>query len=124
MSAAHGAGKIWAVLWWWMLDARALGDLSGFPALRELAFEYCEVMLCESMLGATRHARLAAFRFCMAYPAPECTLMVLQLRRALKLMGRGGVLQFLGWANLQPSLEDVARSPWHNFLTAMKACGL
>ena len=27
------------------LDARALGDLSGFPALRELSFECCEVML-------------------------------------------------------------------------------
>ena len=42
------------------LDARALGDLSGFPALCELTFDHCEVVLCESMQGAVRHASLAS----------------------------------------------------------------
>ena len=38
------------------MDVRALGDLSGFPALCRLAFHYSEVVLCDSMLGAVRHA--------------------------------------------------------------------
>ena len=53
------------------LDARALGDLSHFPALRELTFDFCEVMLCRSVLGAAQHASLGSLVFCVAHPAPE-----------------------------------------------------
>lgn len=53
------------------LDVRALGDLSSFPALCKLTFEYCEVRMCESMLGAVRHASLASLAFQFAHPAPE-----------------------------------------------------
>ena len=35
-------------------NARALGDLSAFPALCRLGFEFCEVMLCESLVGAAQ----------------------------------------------------------------------
>ena len=75
------------------LDTRALGDLSGFPSLRELTFDRCEVMLCESLLGAARHASLVSIDFCLAYPASECALVVLQLSQALKRLGRGSVLR-------------------------------
>ena len=53
------------------LDARALGDLSGFPALCELGFDCCEVMFCDSMLGAVWHASLASLCFSLAHPAPR-----------------------------------------------------
>ena len=76
------------------LDARALGDLSGFPALRKLTLMYCEVMLCPSLLGAVRHASLAKLSFYMAHPAPECAPVVLQLSRELGRLGRGSVVRF------------------------------
>ena len=75
------------------LDVRALGDLSGFPALCKLIFCICEVMMCTSMLGAVRHANLASLTFYFAHPAPECALMVLQLRQMLKGLGRGNMLK-------------------------------
>ena len=53
------------------LDVRALGDLTGFPALRELTLDFCEVMLSPSLLGAVRHASLANLCFCSAHPAPS-----------------------------------------------------
>ena len=66
------------------LDVRALGDLSGFPALCKLTFGYCEVMLCHLVLGAARHASFASMCFIVAHPAPECAPAVLQLsQRAL-----------------------------------------
>ena len=74
------------------LDARALGDLSGFPALRELTFSSCEVMLCASMLGAVQHPASPPFAFLHAHPAPECAPVVLQLSRALRRLSRGSVL--------------------------------
>ena len=76
------------------LDVRALGDLSGFPALRELEFGYCEVRMCDSMLGAVRHASLASITFRVAHPAPDCAPMVLQLRQTLRGLRRSSVLEF------------------------------
>ena len=75
------------------LDVRALGDLSGFPALRELSFADCEVVLCGSVLGAVRHASLTSLSFKDAYPAPMCEGAVLQLGQALAQVNRGGVLK-------------------------------
>ena len=65
------------------LDARALGDLSGFPALCELTFSFCEVTVCQSLLGAAQHISVASLTFFLAYFAPECALMLLNLRQAL-----------------------------------------
>ena len=51
------------------LNAVALGDLSGFPALCELTFSFCEVKLCMSMLGgAARHSSLARVDFKVCAP--------------------------------------------------------
>ena len=106
------------------LDTRALGDLSGFPSLRELTFDRCEVMLCESLLGAARHASLVSIDFCLAYPASECALVVLQLSQALKRLGRGSVLRLKDDSGLVHDPADLAKSPFHMFGIALKVCGL
>ena len=106
------------------LDARALGSLSGFPALRKLTFEYCEVRMCKSMLGAARHASLVSLIFRMAHPAPECALMVLRLSQALKGMRRGSVLTFV-LPEECPALQSAqGRAPLQRFMGALEACGL
>ena len=112
------------------LDVCALGDLSGFPALRKLDFETCEVVLSSSLLGAVRHASLTSLTFCLAHPAPECALVVLQLKRALMRVGRGHVLNLAD----VPELEQIfnwheqlyadALAPVHKFKGALEACGL
>ena len=111
------------------LNARALGDLSGFPALCKLTFECCQVMLCESVVGAVRHAALASLSFCFAQPAPKCMPMVLQLSQALGRLRRGSVLNFgtlsERWSgyNYQRALQDT-QAPFHKFKVAAQACGL
>ena len=70
------------------LDVRALGDLSGFPALCELTFEICEVMLCRSVLAAARHTSLTSICFYVAHPAPESAPAVLQLHQVLTRLWR------------------------------------
>ena len=93
------------------LDVRALGDLSSFPALCMLSFEYCEVLMCDSMLGAARHASLTSITFDIAHPAPECALMVLQLLKELKKLKRGSMVRFWnldGWSSyVDRSLQDA-----------------
>ena len=74
------------------LDASALGDLSGFPALCKLSFSFCEVTLCESVLRAKVHKSLASLSFHVAHPAPECALAVLQLSKELKELRGVGVV--------------------------------
>ena len=110
------------------LDVCALGDLSGFPALRELEFSFCEVMVCESMLGAVRHASLESFTFYVAHPAPECMLVVLQLRHTLRGLRRGNVLKFISGGNLcgfdKELQEAQGRAPFQKVMTAFEACGL
>ena len=104
------------------LDARALGDLSGFPALCNLSFRCCEVTLCESMLGAVRHAHLTSLIFRFAPPAPDCALVVLQLRQALKRLGRGSVLKVVDCAG--DSSAERALTSVQLFRAALKSCGL
>ena len=58
---------------------RALGDLSGFPALRELTLKDCQAMLCPSLVGAVRHDSLAKLCSYTAHPALECAPAVLRL---------------------------------------------
>ena len=110
------------------LDVRALGDLSGFPALRKLEFGYCEVVMCTSMLGAAQHASLTSLTFHIAHPAPECALMVLQLQQTLRGMGRGSVLEFglpWKWDSLDNALQEAqGPAPLQKFMTALEACAL
>ena len=108
------------------LDVRALGDLSAFPALCQLKFSYCEVMVCESMVGAVRHASLASLTFYVVHPAPECALMVLQLRQTLRGLRRGNVLKFeLPEKWFESELQEAqGRAPFQKFMTALEACGL
>ena len=110
-------------------DARALGDLSGFPALCKLVFDCCEVSLCESFLGAVRHASLTKHCFSIAHPAPHCAPMVLQLSQALKRNGRGSVLKLVeadrGYEIGQVlKRQQTASTPFYKFKVALEACGL
>ena len=97
------------------LDARALGDLSAFPALCKLAFHYCEVMLCESVLGAVRHSSLASMSFHMAHPAPDCVRMVLKLCQELRQRGM---------LDLTDDSPAQALPPFHKFKAALELCAL
>ena len=100
------------------LDVRALGDLSAFPALCKLTFKFCEVAMCESMLGAVRHASLASLVFRTAHPAPGCMLTVLQLSQALKQQMRGSVLRLvLDKKDVHATfLHDAqGQAPFHKF---------
>lgn len=108
------------------MDARAVGDLSAFPALCRLSFSFCEVTLCESMLGAVRHASLSSMKFIMSYPAPECALTVLQLSQALRRLRRGSVLRFedYGSEHYEQKLQAAhALPPLQKFLVALQAYG-
>ena len=102
------------------LDARALGDLSAFPALRDLRFQCCEVMVCASRLGAVRHPSLACLLFDTAHPAPECALLVLQLSQALKRLGRGSVLVVYNSFTALAQREQ-APPPINKFMAALEA---
>ena len=114
------------------LDVRALGDLSGFPALRKLDFQTCEVMLSPSLLGAARHASFATLCFRHAHPAPECMLMVLQLSQELTRLKRGGMLAVeraeeyliphcVRW--VLPLIDVRAQVRFESFKAALHSCG-
>ena len=109
------------------LDARALGDLSHFPALCRLYFSFCKVMLSPSILGAMRHASLTTLCFCIAHPARDCAPVVLQLSQALWGLGRGSVVRCVveGWPrDMSEALEKAqGRAPCQVFKTALEACG-
>ena len=106
------------------LDVRALGDLSGFPALRELTLDFCEAKLCPSLLGAVRHTSLASLCFRSAHPAPECLLVVLQLSQELRHLGRGGVVRVKNIAGT-PALQFAQGwAPCMKFVAALEAGGL
>ena len=112
------------------LDARAVGDLSAFPALRWLTFKFCEVMLCESLLGAVRHASLVSLTLLGAHPAPESALAVLELGKVLRHLRQGRVLRCSGEGLvagkfIEPFLQEAqGRAPFQQFIAAMAACGL
>ena len=71
------------------LDARLLGDLSAFPALCELTFRNCEVLVCNTVPGAARHPCLVDLTFWYAHPAPRCAPALLRLAQEAKKLGRG-----------------------------------
>ena len=113
------------------LDVRALGDLSGFPALCRLTLGYCQVMVCESVPDAARHASLTSLCFSAAHPAPKCAPAVLQLSQALRHLGRGSVLKLVdikrGWNEPVANGYDWAvlhaqgQTPFAKFKAAMQA---
>ena len=107
-----------------MHDARTLGDLSGFAALRELSFQDCQVMLCPSLLGAARHASLATLAFYSAYPALECAPAVLQLSRELWRLGRGSLVRYKSviYGPDAPGAEQ-GRAACKEFEADLAACG-
>ena len=110
------------------LDVRALGDLSGFPALRELTLALCEVTLCRSFLGAVRHASLASLRFSVAHPAPDSMAVVLQLGLELKKLDRGSVLQLANDGRFYLLVchalrASGGRAPFEKFLKALNMYG-
>lgn len=90
--------------------------------------------MCQSMLGAVRHTSLASLTFWLAYPAPECALMFLNLRQALRVLRRGSVLSFTEGSVRTGGPADSAvllllRShstlqPFYKFKTALEACGM
>ena len=112
------------------LDVRALGDLSGFPALCALSFDSCEVVMCESVPGAARHAKLTDLSFCLAHPAPGCMPAVLRLSQALRRLERGSVIRGVPGSEWEVERASAALqstqalSPFQKFLAAMEACEL
>ena len=113
------------------LDVRALGDLSAFPAMCRLSFHCCEVTLCESMLGAVRHASLTSMAFVISHPAPECARTLLQLSQALRRLRRGGVLRFTyceppsGHKDAEHAFQSAhALPPLYKFQVALQAYGM
>ena len=109
------------------LDVRAMGDLSGFPAVGKVCFDSCEVLMCESVAGAMWHPSLASLTFHLAHPAPECMLAVLQLCQALKRLRRRSVLCFVDERWFKFSLEKYnvqGLPPCYKFKAASVACGL
>ena len=110
------------------LNARALKDLSGFPVLCRLTFYFSEVVFCESLPGAGRHAKLASITFTSSHPAPECAPMVLQLSQALRRLKRGSVLSCeyeMYRRHAEHALQSAhALAPHHKFQVALQAYGM
>ena len=109
------------------LSVVALGDLSGFPSLCKLAFSYCEVELCMSLLdGAVRHRSLVSIFFDCAHPAPKCTPMVMQLSQVLR---RSSVLKLASLGGKGSYIDRIAKSapalpPFYKFKAALELCAL
>ncbi len=86
------------------LDARALGNLAGFPALRSLSFDNCSMQFCPSFQAAAAHPCLESLQLCTSYPAcgPSCgaflgfVVALLQQGRARVLRLRNSVVQGAG----------------------------
>ena len=109
------------------LNVVAMGDLSGFPALRKLTFACCEVKLCMSLPGGVvGHTSLASIFFNSAHPAPECALMVLQLSQELRRLRRGSLLKLEHYSEPENRWADRALRraqslpPFHRFKAAME----
>ena len=94
------------------LDVRALGDLSGFPALRKLTLKDCQAMLCPSLMSAVWHASLAKLCFYTATPGLECAPVVLRLSRELRRLGRGSVIRCVCEKHFDLPWAVRAGIPW------------
>ena len=85
---------------------------------------------CASQCWAPRGTQaLQASLFAVAYPAPECALVVLQLSQALRRLRRGSVLRFdhkEGHGLFDKALRRDAQgqAPFQKFKAAYVACAL
>ena len=110
------------------LDVRAMGDMSGVPALRKLTLAFCEVVLCPSVLGAARHASLASLCFNFSHPAHKCTPAVLQLSQELWRLRRSSVLRVVSehrfglFSGILRAAQG--RAPLQKFMADLEACRL
>lgn len=117
------------------LDARSLGDLSAFPALCELTFRSCEVLVCDTIPGAARHPCLVDLTFWYAHPAPRCAPAVLRLGQEAKKTRRGrygpSIITFIHFTD--SDIDDMFEAtpqgtpmlrPWRSFEDALDALGL
>ena len=76
------------------LDARALGNLAGFPNLRSLEFNNCCVQFCPSFQAAAAHPCLKKLELDTSHPAPgPSRAAFLGFVAALLQQGRAGVLK-------------------------------
>jgi hypothetical protein len=101
------------------LDARALGSLAGFPALRHLCFSNCSVLFGPSFQAAAAHPRLMRLELETSYPAcgPSCQAF-LGFATALLQQGRAGVL-----CVDNSIVEGAGKHDSHRFWGALQAVG-
>jgi hypothetical protein len=101
------------------LDARALGSLAGFPALRHLSFSNCSVLFGPSFQAAAAHPRLVRLELETSYPAcgPSCQAF-LGFAIALLQQGRAGVLRVDNSIVMGAGEHDS-----HRFWGALQAVG-
>jgi len=101
------------------LDARALGSLAGFPALRELSFTGCSVLFCPSFEDAAAHPRLGRLHLDTSYPAcgPSCQAF-LGCVIALLRQGRADVLRVQN-----SDVQGAGQQDGQSFRGALRAVG-
>ena len=101
------------------LDARALGNLAGFPALGSLEFDHCSVQFCPSFQAAAAHPCLKELELVASYPAcgSSCGAF-LGFVHALLQQGRAGVLQVH-----ESVVQGAGRHDCRRFRGALQAVG-
>ncbi len=100
------------------LDARALGNLAGFPALRSLEFGHCSVRFGPSFQAAAAHPCLKKLELANSYPAPGLSCVAsLNFVAALLQQGRAGVLR------LGDVVQGAGQQDGQNFRGALQAVG-
>ncbi len=101
------------------LDARALGNLAGFPALRSLSFVTCSVQFCPSFQAVAAHPCLESLELWTSYPAPGPSCVAfLTFVAALLQQGRAGVLRLHNSA-----VQGAGQHDGQNFRGALQAVG-
>ena len=128
--AAHALATITAAACEHPSGRARTGRPVWLPGAVQAELWLCEVMLCESLLGAVRHASLASLSFFYAHPAPRCRAVVVQLGQGLRRVNRGSVLTVRNSFNWESrwserSLVGVPRrAPIYKFKAALEAAGL
>jgi len=102
------------------LDARALGSLARFPALRELSFADCSVLFGPSFQAAAAHPRLQCLELSTSYPAcgPSCQAF-LGFALALLQQGRAEVLRVR-----KSIFRGAGQQDGQRFRAALEAVGI
>jgi hypothetical protein len=103
------------------LDARALGDLAGFPSLRSLEFYNCSVQFCSSFQAAAAHPCLEELDLVTSLPACGSSwgaFLAFVTFHALLQQGRAGVLRLRDSVVL-----DAGQQDGQSFRGALQAVG-